>query len=112
VATDRAAGSRSIFEFYRRLIALRHESAVVSLGDFEMLEPEHPTLYAFTRSLGDETLLVLGNFSAVPLELPLGLPLALAGGLVIGNLVIGNYGEVPDVAGALRPWEVRVVRRG
>ena len=112
VVTDRAAGSRSIFEFYRRLIALRHESAVVSLGDFEMLEPEHPTLYAFTRSLGDETLLVLGNFSAVPLELPLGLPLALAGGLVIGNLVIGNYGEVPDVAGALRPWEVRVVRRG
>ena len=108
VATDRAAGSRSIFEFYRRLIALRHESSVVSLGDFEMLEPEHPTLYAFTRSLGQETLLVVGNFSAVPL----GLPLAVAGELVIGKLVIGNYGEVPDAAGALRPWEVRVVRRG
>ena len=73
-----------------------------------MLEPEHPTLYAFTRTLGEETLLVVGNFSAVSLELP---P-AIAGELVIGNLVIGNYGEVPDVAGALRPWEVRVVRRG
>ena len=108
VAADRAAGSRSIFEFYRRLITLRHESSVVSLGDFEMLEPEHPTLYAFTRTLGEETLLVVGNFSAVSLELP---P-AIAGELVIGNLVIGNYGEVPDVAGALRAWEVRVVRRG
>ena len=103
VATDRAAGSRSIFEFYRRLIALRHESPVVSLGDFEMLEPEHPTLYAFTRSLDDESLLVVGNFSAGFLDLPF---------LVAGELVIGNYGEVPDVAGALRPWEVRVVRRG
>jgi hypothetical protein len=30
------------------------------------------------------------------------LPLAFAGDLVIGDLVIGNYGEVPDVAGALR----------
>jgi oligo-1,6-glucosidase len=55
IATDRAAGSRSIFEFYRRLIALRHESPVVALGDFELLEPEHPTLYAFTRTLGGET---------------------------------------------------------
>ena len=113
VVTDRAAGSRSIFEFYRRLIALRHESAVVSLGDFEMLEPEHPTLYAFTRTLGEETLLVVGNFSAVSLELPPAIAGELViGNLVIGNLVIGNYGEVPDVAGALRPWEVRVVRRG
>ncbi len=103
VATDRAAGSRSIFEFYRRLIALRHESPVVSLGDFEMLEPEHPTLYAFTRSLDDESLLVVGNFSGGFLDLPI---------LVSGELVIGNYGEVPDVAGALRPWEVQVVRRG
>ncbi len=111
VATDRAAGSRSIFEFYRRLIALRHESRVVSLGDFVMLESEHPTLYAFTRSLDDQTLVVLGNFSSVPLELPASLsawlPLSLD-----GELVIGNYGEVPDVAGALRPWEVRVIRRG
>ena len=108
MATDRASGSRSIFEFYRRLIALRHGSSVVSLGDFVMLEPEHPTLYAFTRSLGGETLVVVGNFSVVPLELPL----AVAGELVIGHLVIGNYGEVPDVAGPLRPWEVRVVRTG
>ncbi len=105
VETDRAAGSRSIFEFYRRLIALRHESAVVSLGDFLMLEPEHPTLYAFTRSLGDETLVVAGNFSSEQLELPLDAPLSLDGGLLIGN-----YAEAPDVAGALRPWEVRVVR--
>ena len=118
VATDCAAGSRSIFEFYRRLIALRHGSSVVSLGDFVMLEPEHPTLYAFTRTLGKETLLVVGNLSAVPLELPLAVAGELVignlviGDLVIGDLVIGNYGEVPDVAGALRPWEVRVVRWG
>ena len=113
MATDRASGSRSIFEFYRRLIALRHGSSVVSLGDFVMLEPEHPTLYAFTRSLGGETLVVVGNFSSEPLELPPAVAGDLViGNLVIGDLVIGNYGEVPDVAGALRPWEVRVVRRG
>jgi oligo-1,6-glucosidase len=63
-----------------------------------LLEPKHPTHYAFTRSLGGKTLIVVGNFSSVPLELPL----AVAGELVSGNLVIGNYGEMPDVAGVPR----------
>jgi oligo-1,6-glucosidase len=67
-----------------------------------LLEPKHPTHYAFTRSLGGKTLIVVGNFSSVPLELPLELPLAVAGELVSGNLVIGNYGEMPDVAGVPR----------
>ena len=44
---------------------------MVSHGDFEMLEPEHPTVCALTRTLGEETLLVLGNLSSVPLDLPL-----------------------------------------
>jgi oligo-1,6-glucosidase len=102
VALDRRS-PRSIFEFYRQLISLRHRSPVVALGDFRMLEPEHPTLYAFTRTLGDESLLVLGNFSADALELPFE---------VSGALVVGNYDETPGVAAPLRPWEARVIRRG
>ncbi|HZK59425.1 MAG TPA: alpha-glucosidase, partial [Cryobacterium sp.] len=59
-AADRES-ERSIFRFYQRLIALRHESAVVALGAFHLLEPEHEQLYAFTRRLGDETLLVVAE---------------------------------------------------
>jgi oligo-1,6-glucosidase len=99
-ALDRRS-PHSIFEFYRRLIALRHESPVVALGEFGLLEPEHPTLYAFTRSRGDETLLVVGNFSADELELPFA---------VAGTLVLGNYDEIPGVAAPLRAWEARVIR--
>uniref|UniRef100_UPI00398A14A2 alpha-glucosidase n=1 Tax=Mycetocola sp. TaxID=1871042 RepID=UPI00398A14A2 len=44
---DRASGS-SVFDFYRKLIALRHENETVALGAFELLEPSHPTLYVFT----------------------------------------------------------------
>ncbi|TXN32863.1 glycoside hydrolase family 13 protein [Lacisediminihabitans profunda] len=106
-AADRAAGQRSVFEHYRRLIALRHGSAVVALGDFAMLEPEHPTLYAFTRTLGDETLLVVGNFSGEALEVSL-LESARA---AAGTLVIGNYETGDGGADAtLRPWEARVIR--
>ena len=103
VETDRAAGDRSIFDFYRRLIALRHELPVVALGEFALLEPEHPTLYAFTRTRGDERLLVVGNWSAEPLELPAGLTTDA------GDRLIGNYAAWNDTT--LEPWEVRVYRR-
>lgn len=103
VETDRAAGDRSIFEYYRRLIALRHELPVVSLGEFALLEPEHPTLYAFTRTRGDDRLLVVGNWSGEPLDLPRDLTADA------GERLIGNYAEWNDTA--LEPWEVRVYRR-
>ncbi|KQO06281.1 alpha-amylase [Agreia sp. Leaf244] len=103
VETDREAGDRSIFDYYRRLIALRHELPVVALGEFALLEPEHPTLYAFTRTRGDDRLLVVGNWSGEPLNLPAGLTADA------GEHPIGNYAEWNDTT--LEPWEVRVYRR-
>ncbi|GAA4664700.1 glycoside hydrolase family 13 protein [Frondihabitans cladoniiphilus] len=105
VVDDRARGDASVFEFYRRLIALRHESAVVAQGRFELLEAEHPTLYAFTRTLGASRLLVTGNFSGEVLSLD-GLDPAVFG--VAGPVVIGNRVDA-RAATPLRPWEFRVV---
>jgi oligo-1,6-glucosidase len=98
---------RSVFHHYRRLIALRHDDPVVALGDFTMLLPDDESVYAFTRALDGVALLVLGNFTgeerAVSLEswVPDDL----------GELVLGNYADVPDGGIVLRPWEARVYRR-
>ena len=99
-AADRAA-EKSIFRYYRRLIQLRHESLLVSLGDFEMLEPNDPQLFAFRRRLGNEELTIMCNVSAGSLPVP-----AYLGG---PELVLGNYTESGD-PGMLRPWEARVHR--
>ncbi|MFC5928956.1 alpha-glucosidase [Cryobacterium melibiosiphilum] len=106
VAADRAA-KRSVFRFYQRLITLRHTLPTVALGDFTMLEPNHEALYAFTRTLGSETLLVVANAADAPLTTPL--PADLSG----AELLLGNYpaaeqtgtGEAP-----LRAWEARLYR--
>jgi oligo-1,6-glucosidase len=95
----------SVFAHHRRLIALRHESAVVALGDFTMLLPEHDDVYAFTRSLDGETLLVVCNVSGHEHRLDELLPEAVSAQLVLGNLAEGD----PAV---LRPWEARVLRTG
>ncbi|GCD89627.1 alpha-glucosidase [Nocardioides sp. LS1] len=94
----------SVFEHYRRLVALRHDEPVVALGDFTMLLPDHPTVYAFTRRLGDDELLVLGNFSGAQVELPEEV-VERDAALLLGNLT----GDVDPAV--LRPWEARVLRR-
>ena len=102
VAADRAAPF-SVFEHFRRVIALRHDDPVVAVGDFEMRELEHPTLYAFTRSLAGHSLLVVGNVSGTDLDVPWLSEWADA------ELALANY---DDPAGTtLRPWEARVYRR-
>src|SRR5690348_7763606 len=53
----------SVLQHYRKLIALRHDLPVVACGDFTMLLPQDPQIYAFTRRLEDVELLVLANFS-------------------------------------------------
>lgn len=111
VADDRAS-DRSIFEYYRELIALRHTSSTVALGRFGMLEAEHPQLFAFTRTGDDEVLLVLGNVSGEPLDVSS----LIDGEWADARLVIGNAGLEPGSAAsthgaALAPWEARVYRR-
>ncbi|PWC07445.1 glycoside hydrolase family 13 protein [Mycetocola zhujimingii] len=98
---DRASGT-SVFAFYQRLIELRHTNDTVALGDFELLEPSHPTLYAFMRTSASERLLVVANVSDAPFNGALPLDVASA------ELVLGNYpvdGDMP-----LRPWEARLYR--
>lgn len=98
---DRASGA-SVFDFYRRLIALRHENDTVALGEFELLAPSHPTLYAFTRRWGTETLAVVANVSDEPFDGDL--PVDLEG----ADLVLGNYTVGSDLP--LQPWEARLYR--
>jgi oligo-1,6-glucosidase len=92
----------SVFTHHQRLIALRHSSAVVAVGDFTMLLADHDDVYAFTRSLAGETLLVVCNLSATPYELAGLLPEAVGAELVLGNR--------PDAGPELRAWEARVLR--
>jgi oligo-1,6-glucosidase len=94
----------SVYAYYRRLIELRHEDPVVVHGDFTMLFPGHPQLYAFSRSFKGKSLLVLVNVSDNTLVMPEGLPATDA------EPVIGNYPEPGALLTRLRPWEA-IVRK-
>ena len=59
VNVERAmADENSILHFYRRLIALRAGSETLKYGDFHMLLPDDPHVFAYERSLRGERVIV------------------------------------------------------
>jgi oligo-1,6-glucosidase len=94
-AASQVGDPGSVFSFYKALIKLRGEHPVIVYGDYELLLPEHEKLFAYRRRFEGKTLLVVCNFSGLPLATP------LPGEK--GRLLIGNYDETTD--GLIRPWE-------
>ena len=103
-AAEQLGRSDSVFRYYQKLIALRKELDVIVFGRYALLEPEHPDLFVYTRTLGDESLLVMCNFSeeAQAYSIP--------GEYREAETLIANYPD-PAPAGTLRPWEAVVLRR-
>ncbi len=99
----------SVFHYYQRLIALRHTLPVVAYGVYDIILPEHPQIYAFTRTYEGQKLLVILNFSGEQpvFELPADLQTA-QGQLVIGSYPVEAQSDLSRIE--LRPWEARVYR--
>ncbi|MFN8099809.1 MAG: alpha-glucosidase [Dermatophilaceae bacterium] len=108
----------SVRAHYQRLIALRHNNPTVALGHFEMLLDDHPTVWAFTRTLDDDQLLVLANLSREPADLA---DFGRAGAIDewVGAVVLSSTDTtdgMPDPSpsatpGHLPPWSAVVLRR-
>src|SRR3984957_19085279 len=62
VATE-SADPNSILQFYRHLLALRHEDQALLEGDYVDLSPKNDAVLAYLRRSGDEAVLVLLNMS-------------------------------------------------
>ena len=92
----------SVFSFYQNLISLRKTWPVFVDGDFSLLFPEDPQIFAYTRDDGDTRLLVCANFTGekAAFHLP-------AGWEGVGRL-IRNYEDAPE-EGVLRPYEAFIL---
>ena len=108
-AAQDLADPDSVFHYYRKLIALRKANPVMVYGRYELLLAEHPEIYAYTRTLEGDRLLVICNFSGNTPVFSLPADIACnAAELVIANLDVAPGADLRALT--LRPWEVRVYR--
>ena len=88
------------------MIELRKKTPALIYGDYKDLDPQHPSIFAYTRTMGADKYLVVLNLSSN------GLAYTLPENLKAGKLELSNLeGKEENVTAVnLKPWEVRVYR--
>ena len=103
-AKAETADPDSIFHYYKKLIALRKQNPVMVYGKYELLLEESEDLFVYTRTLDDEKLLVVCNFTDK--EVSFMIPGAFMGApCLIANLE--NRYDKQNIT--LRPYEAFVL---
>ncbi len=59
---DNLVNENSVFNHYKKLIKIRKQEDVVVYGDFNLLHKEHKSIFAYTRGLREDKLLIVANF--------------------------------------------------
>ncbi|WOD62427.1 alpha,alpha-phosphotrehalase [Niallia taxi] len=83
--------SDSIFYHYQKLISLRKEYDIITNGNYELLLPEDPQIFAYVRSVGAEKLIVINNFYETPCKFELPAHLDVDG--YSTSILISNYSD-------------------
>ena len=105
-AAQELADPGSIFNYTKQAIALHHSSKAFTYGDYKDLDPSHPQVFAYTRTLGPDRFLVVLNFSGKPVDY------TVPGAVTPGDLVLSNLNSTEAHSSALHlaAWEARVYR--
>ena len=101
-AASEVEDPNSVFHHFRRLIKLRHDHPVIVHGRFELLLPDHEQIWALTRTLDDQVLLMIANWSSAPANVP---PEAIPD-LAEAQLLLATHDD--STALELEPWESRI----
>ena len=105
-AKDQVSREDSVFKYYQKLIKLRHESDLIVYGTYDLILDDDKDIYAYTRTLEDEKLVVYCNFSANTREVE------VPAEFTDGKILISNYTDAKaDKKITLRPYEAVVIQK-
>lgn len=88
----------SCLNYFRKMIRLRKDNDILVYGKYTLLDKTNPDVFAYTRELNGEKLLVLLNFSDKTTSINTGVDVSK------GRILINNY-STPSVGGTLKPYE-------
>ncbi|MFP9131302.1 glycoside hydrolase family 13 protein [Niallia sp. BSM11] len=99
----------SIYHYYKKLIDLRKENKVLVYGAYDLILEEHDQIYAYTRTLNNEKMLIITNLfpQITKFVLPADLTVESTE-LLISNYEVDNGDEIKEIT--LSPYEARVYR--
>ena len=88
----------SCLNYFRKIVKIRKKNPVLVYGNYTLLDKDNPDVYAYTRELGGQKLLILLNFKSATAKANTGIDISKA------KVLLGNY-STPSKDGKLRPYE-------
>ncbi|MEK4911030.1 alpha,alpha-phosphotrehalase [Bacillus sp. FSL E2-8887] len=100
----------SVFYHYKKLIELRKKYDVLTEGKYAILDGNHPSIWAYTRTVNNEVLLVINNFYGEEIVYSAPVHVQLEG--MRQEVLLSNYKDSGrDITSlSLRPYESIVYR--
>ena len=99
---DQLRREDSVFNYYKKLIRLRKENEIIVYGNYELLLPEDENIFAYVRTLDNQKLLVVCNFSKSEQKFDFQ-------GYENAKVLISNYNRDAREDGILKPYEATVL---
>ncbi len=99
---DQLKREDSVFNYYKKLIRLRKENEIIVYGNYELLLPEDENIFAYVRTLDNQKLLVVCNFSKAEQKFDFS-------GYENAKVLISNYNRDVREDGILKPYEATVL---
>ena len=99
---DQLRREDSVFNYYKKLIRLRKENEIIVYGNYELLLPEDENIFAYVRTLDNQKLLVVCNFSKSEQKFDFS-------GYENAKMLISNYNRDARKDGILKPYEATVL---
>lgn len=100
----------SILNYYKKMIQLRKKAELFTYGIYDILQEAHPSLYAYTRTLGDQKAIILCNLSleSVTVDKVDGIVYKRSE-LLLSNLEVVDHKQTETLQ--LSPYEARIYAR-
>ena len=96
----------SVLNHFRKMVALRKDNLLLVYGNYEIIQDDHPAIYAYSRTLEDQQMIILLNFSE--LESSISLPNFDHN----KEVLINNYNEfsIDENTITLKPYQAVVLK--
>ena len=96
-AEDEIKDSDSVLNWYKNLLAFRNNNDILTAGDYKEILSDSEEIFAFERSLDNEKIITVVNFSANTVKLNI---------KIDGKIIFCT--ENDSVPGELKPFEARI----
>lgn len=96
----------SILNFYKAMIRLKKANPIFTYGEYDLILENHPSIYAYTRKLGEEKVVIICNLTDQEVEMTFDQLTLESENILLANKKVETHSAQQELT--LKPYEARI----